>query len=222
MWIECEGAEVMGGYEYALQRLDTMQFLTAKENIDDTSDNELNLIREMFHSPVTGEWTDEPDKALKAESLNGGMISEFEVASTSVADWNSWWDFPAFREGVEESDFEGYTEDRAWEFSQRFLKPGYRLVRIPFVNDGDLTELEDDVFATDFDTLEEYDAYRNEHPSRFYNSVDYFDYAKLRDEVFGHDAAIAAPGEPVPPDAPWSACSAEELKDRFGLPEWAR
>lgn len=217
MWIERDGAEVSGGYEYAVQRLDSLRFLTDPAYITDTADSELMAMGSALGFTPTGKWTDNPENALKAETLNGGMNDEFEEAISAVA----WWYEPIFREDVDKSEFEGFTEDRAWEFSQHFLKPGLRLVRIPFVNETDLADLEDSVFVDQFDTIEEYEAYRKEHPSRFYNIVDSFDYAKLRNEVFGLDAAIAASGEIVPPEAPWSACDAKELKERFGLPEWA-
>ncbi len=98
-------------------------------------------------------------------------------------------------------------EADAYEFCTRFLKPGYRIVRIPWLTDHLLGEDENG---------REYE----EGECPYFDEDGNYDYGLIRDKVFGPGAAVAAPGEDVPDDAPWSPCSREELNRRiFALPE---
>ncbi|PST48176.1 hypothetical protein COO72_09060 [Bifidobacterium callitrichos] len=186
-----------GGYQYAVQRMSDMRYVAG--------------YRAGVVSPGDGEtaWTYDPARALTMESLNAeendytplstafagtGVLREEFVQATSKLD-----------DDIEdEYDEWNWQDEDAWEIGKRVLKPGYRLIRIPMLFDYFLEEDENGVPWTD------------DHPDPFWDEDGtHQNLIAIRNKVFGEGGAIADEGEDVPADAPWSACSDEELTARL-------
>ena len=186
-----------GGYQYAVQRMSDLRYVAG--------------YRAGVVSPGDGEtaWTYDPARALTMESLNAeendytplstafagtGVLREEFVQATSKLD-----------DDIEdEYDEWNWQDEDAWEIGKRVLKPGYRLIRIPMLFDYFLEEDENGVPWTD------------DNPDPFWDEDGtHQNLTAIRNKVFGEGGAIADEGEDVPADAPWSACSDEELTARL-------
>lgn len=180
-----------GGYTYAVQRLSDLRYVAG------------------YACQLPLGWTYDPEHAAGPESLNeeennGTFLSDIfgkevlrEEFLQAVADLDP--------DDEDDENNEWYWRDEdAWEISKRVLKPGYRLVRIPMLFDYFLEEDENGVPWTE------------DNPDPFWDEDgDHQNLVLIRNKVFGEGGAIAAEDEYVPDDAPWSACSDEELTARL-------
>lgn len=207
MRIEHEGAVVSGGYEYAVQRLSDLRYISEFACADGGSRRPVQA-----DEPRVPDWTYNPGFAMTASTVDPNHLGE-----RGVTVQQRFRGYGVFRDDIDECEFEAWSEERAWELSLRLLEPGYRLMRIPFVAREDLID-PDEPGERDFGTREQYEAYMREHPSRFWIDDNTLNYPAMRDALFGRNAAIAADDEQVPSAAPWSACSASTLTARMIQP----
>ncbi|KFI53758.1 hypothetical protein [Bifidobacterium biavatii] len=162
-----------GGYDYAIQRISDHRFC-ANGDADEA-------------------WTSDYDAVCLAEGMSGP-----EYWRDSV------WDrFSCFlTDDITAETDDDWPEDYAYELARNHVREGYRLVRLPFLNE--------ELYLTD-ENGRDY----GEGESPFFDEDDNIDIVAVRDYVFGKGGAIALPGEKVPKDAYWAACSAKELRWRL-------
>lgn len=184
-----------GGYYYGVQRVSDRQYLSADD------DGQI-----FFDDPRVSScrihWTSVVENALILEFLEPDVKNPVPAAFGAVLQHM---DILPSSDAV--TDTSGWKEADAWSISQRILKPGYRLVRLPVIE------------VSGFESCERrnawYDDGLGELPEAAGLEFNHFDWSAIRNCVFGEGAAIAAEDEEVPEGAPWSACSDEEFRARI-------